>query len=56
MGEAPEPDENLVDWGLDSIRLMTLVERWREEGVEVAFEDLAENPTLTGWAELLRTP
>ncbi|MFF7991447.1 phosphopantetheine-binding protein [Kitasatospora xanthocidica] len=56
LGEDPADiplDENLVDWGLDSIRLMTLAERWRAEGAEVAFVQLAERPALEAWAELL---
>ncbi|MEU8920190.1 phosphopantetheine-binding protein [Kitasatospora sp. NPDC048545] len=56
LGEDPADiplDENLVDWGLDSIRLMTLAERWRAEGAEVAFVRLAEHPAVEAWAELL---
>jgi bifunctional isochorismate lyase/aryl carrier protein len=46
-------DDNLLERGLDSIRLMTLVERWRSQGVELSFVELAERPTLTGWHALL---
>lgn len=47
-------DENLVDYGLDSIRIMTLVERWRRDhGVETTFVDLAEQPAIEKWAPLL---
>ncbi|MFD0164467.1 phosphopantetheine-binding protein [Streptomyces decoyicus] len=47
-------DENLVDYGLDSIRIMSLVERWRREhGVRVGFVDLAEQPAIEAWAPLL---
>ncbi|WP_323385315.1 phosphopantetheine-binding protein [Streptomyces calidiresistens] len=47
-------DEDLADHGLDSIRLMSLLERWRAEyGVDLAFPDLAEEPILRRWAELL---
>nr|WP_179853026.1 phosphopantetheine-binding protein [Streptomyces sp. 1331.2] len=56
LGEDPADiplDENLVDWGLDSIRLMSLAERWRAEGAEVAFVQLAERPAIEAWAELL---
>lgn len=56
LGEDPADiplDEDLVDWGLDSIRLMTLAERWRAEGAEVAFVRLAERPAVEAWAELL---
>lgn len=46
-------EENLLDWGLDSIRLMSLVEIWRRRGAEVSFTDLAEQPTLSAWTQLL---
>ncbi|MEU6076621.1 phosphopantetheine-binding protein [Micromonospora sp. NPDC047074] len=46
-------DENLFDSGLDSMRLMMLIERWREAGVEVSFVELAERPTLGHWMKLL---
>lgn len=45
--------DDLLDHGLDSVRVMTLVETWREEGAEVFFIDLAETPTVEGWAHLL---
>ncbi|MEU6488040.1 phosphopantetheine-binding protein [Streptomyces sp. NPDC046887] len=48
-----ETEESLLDQGLDSIRLMTLVENWRADGAEIGFADLAERPTLREWAELL---
>ncbi|WP_461110845.1 phosphopantetheine-binding protein [Streptomyces calidiresistens] len=57
LGEDPADlpvDEDLADHGLDSIRLMSLLERWRAEyGVDLAFPDLAEEPILRRWAELL---
>lgn len=46
-------DDDLVDAGLDSIRVMTLIERRRREGVEVGFPELVERPTIAAWAELL---
>ena len=46
-------DENLLERGMDSIRLMSLVERWRQHGTEVSFVELAEKPTLTDWYSLL---
>ncbi|MFC4855460.1 phosphopantetheine-binding protein [Actinophytocola glycyrrhizae] len=45
--------ENLFESGLDSIRLLTLLERWREVGVAVSFVELAEQPTLEHWLKLL---
>lgn len=42
-------DDDLVDHGLDSIRLMMLVDRWRAAGVNIAFVNLAERRTLRAW-------
>ncbi|MEZ3179613.1 isochorismatase [Streptomyces pimonensis] len=57
LGEDPADipvDENLVDHGLDSIRVMTLLERWRREhAVTASFADLAERPAIEAWASLL---
>ncbi|MEU6357587.1 phosphopantetheine-binding protein [Streptomyces sp. NPDC047072] len=57
LGEDPADipvDENLVDHGLDSVRVMALLERWRREyGVCADFADLAEKPAVEAWAALL---
>ncbi|MBW5425920.1 isochorismatase [Streptomyces sp. BG9H] len=57
LGEDPADipaDENLVDYGLDSVRLMTLLNRWRRDhGVTASFADLAEEPALEKWVPLL---
>ncbi|MFB8278771.1 phosphopantetheine-binding protein [Nocardia colli] len=54
-----EPDElddtdDLFAAGLDSVRLIGLIERWKSRGAAPAFVDLAENPTLAAWWALLR--
>lgn len=42
--------ENIMDLGLDSIRLMVLAERWSERtGRTVEFAVLAEVPELESW-------
>ncbi|MBC6973015.1 isochorismatase [Bacillus sp. Xin] len=46
-------DEDLLNRGLDSVRIMSLVEKWRQIGVEVTFADLAERPTIYEWFNLL---
>ncbi|MBZ5793714.1 isochorismatase family protein [Burkholderia contaminans] len=46
--------DNLIDCGLDSIRMMTLVEAWRAQGCDVTFVQLAEQPTLDAWTRVLR--
>lgn len=57
LGEDPADipvDENLVDYGLDSVRVMALLERWRREhDVKADFADLAEQPAIEAWAPLL---
>lgn len=47
-------DDNLVDLGLDSMRIMVLVERWRAAGATtLEFPDLFELPELGHWTALL---
>lgn len=46
-------DEDLLDRGMDSIRLMSLVEKWRTDGAETDFVALAEDPSISAWARLL---
>lgn len=47
-------DDNLLDCGLDSVRIMSLVESWRAAGHDVTFVQLAQTPTLRAWSLLLR--
>lgn len=46
-------DDNLLELGVDSIKLMALASRWQRYGVEVPFADLAEQPTVAAWSKLL---
>ena len=41
--------DDLLDAGLDSVRLMTLATRWSAAGVPVDVLALAEAPTLSAW-------
>ncbi|MDR1237195.1 MAG: phosphopantetheine-binding protein [Propionibacteriaceae bacterium] len=43
-------DEDLTGVGLDSIRLMILIERWRADGIELSFLDALATPTALGFA------
>lgn len=47
-----DPDDNLVDHGLDSIRLMQLAQRWQDRGLPLSFPVLAERPQLSYWWSL----
>ncbi|MGL6553090.1 isochorismatase family protein [Aeromonas jandaei] len=51
--EQPTEDDNLLDYGLDSLAVMGLVEEWRQQGLVVELAELARNPTLAHWWELL---
>jgi bifunctional isochorismate lyase / aryl carrier protein len=56
LGESPsdiDDDEDLVDLGMDSIRMMSLVEILRGKGAEINFMQMAEKPTIAAWWELL---
>lgn len=46
-------DVNLMDLGLDSLRAMSLAERWMKAGIPVEFSELAEEPTLRHWWSVL---
>jgi 2,3-dihydroxybenzoate-AMP ligase len=44
--------EDLLERGLDSIRLVHVAERLREVGVAAPLADLAQTPTIAAWAAL----
>ncbi len=57
LGEAPEDvrdDDNLMDLGLDSMRMLGLVMAWGEHGIALEFSQLAEHTTLAGWWQVVQ--
>lgn len=46
-------DDNLVNHGLDSVRVMALAERLRAHGADITFLDMIERPTLRDWLTML---
>ena len=55
LDESDEPfdDDNLIDYGLDSVRIMALAARWRKAYGDIDFVMLAKNPTIDAWWALL---
>jgi bifunctional isochorismate lyase/aryl carrier protein len=45
--------ENLIDYGLDSVRMMALAARWRQVHSDIDFVALAKDPSIDGWWSLL---
>lgn len=42
-------DDNLMDLGLDSMRVLNLLVSWNESGIALDFSEIAEHTTLRGW-------
>jgi bifunctional isochorismate lyase/aryl carrier protein len=48
------PEDNLLDYGLDSVQVMTLISEWQQLGISIQFEELARNPSLNAWWALIQ--
>lgn len=48
-----DDDDNLIECGLDSMAMMRIAARWRAEGYDVTFAQLASDPTIAAWRALL---
>lgn len=58
LGEDPADignDDNLMDLGLDSMRLLGLVMQWGKTGIPLELSHLAEHLTLAGWWDSVRS-
>lgn len=53
LPDALDPTADLIASGLDSIRMMSLSGRWRKQGINLGFADLAANPTVEAWIALV---
>lgn len=51
--DQPMDDDNLIDYGLDSVRMMALAARWRKVHHDIDFVMLAKRPTIAAWWALL---
>lgn len=55
--EQPEDialDDNLMDLGLDSMRVLNLLLAWNETGIGLDFSEIAEHTTLGGWWDVVQ--
>lgn len=48
-----QDDENLIDYGLNSIQIMELSSKWNTIKKNINFIKLAQNPTINAWWDLL---
>ncbi|MGH8081358.1 MAG: isochorismatase family protein, partial [Lysobacter sp.] len=48
-------EDNPFEAGLDSIRLMTLLERWSSRGERIGLVELAERGSVAQWWELIQS-
>ncbi|PWC38159.1 isochorismatase family protein [Azospirillum sp. TSO22-1] len=55
LDDEPGDDDVLMDFGLDSIVVMQLVDRWKAAGIDIGFADLAVRPTINGWWALVQS-
>lgn len=51
--DEPQDDENLIDYGLDSIQIVNLAARWRCFHDDIDFIMLVKKPTIEAWWKLL---
>ncbi|MBD1583978.1 isochorismatase family protein [Pseudoalteromonas sp. S16_S37] len=51
--EEVDPEENLLYLGLDSIRVMTLLDQWRAQGIDITLAQLAEGTSINDWYEIM---
>ena len=51
--DAMEDDDNLMDFGLDSVAVMTLMSAWQKQGINVTFVELAKSPSVNGFWDIV---
>jgi aryl carrier-like protein len=54
LSPAEIPDNtNLVTLGMNSLELMTVVNRLRRQGIPITYDALATHPTLDAWWQVI---
>ena len=47
-------DDNLMDWGLDSMRLLDLVMSWNAAGLNIDVMEICAETSLNGWWRVIQ--
>ena len=47
-------DDNLMDWGLDSLRLLDLVMSWNAAGLNIDVMEIGAETSLNGWWRVIQ--
>ena len=47
-------DDNLMDWGLDSMRLLDLVMSWNAAGLNIDVREIGAETSLNGWWRVIQ--
>lgn len=45
--------DNLIEMGINSLKIMRLLNQWRKKGIRLSFAELMEEPTLEAWWNLI---
>ncbi|GLK62002.1 phosphopantetheine-binding protein [Azotobacter vinelandii] len=53
LNEIPDDQVPLIELGMDSVRLLSLLEALRRQGVALGFIDVMENPSLLELEQLV---
>lgn len=48
-----DDNDNLMDFGLDSVAVMRLMSTWQKQGIDVTFVDLAKSPSINGFWKIV---
>ena len=47
-------NQNLIEWGLDSLAIMKLLVELKKQGISITFAQLIKSPTIESWVNLMK--
>jgi len=48
-------DQNLIELGLNSLKIMRFAAKWKKQGINVTFSQLMKDPCLDSWYKLIES-